>query len=119
MLRVLELTHALRQHVRLLQKPYVSNTRPREIDGGVGLVVAVSSHESATFQGGGGHFCGRVVRLATMQGLLQFSAQREFDVRFELEDRRVDNVHRGSPVFGVLEFRDNKNIMVQGLELRV
>ena len=42
----------------------------REIGGSVGLVVAVSSHESATFQGGCGHFCGRVARLATIQGLL-------------------------------------------------
>ena len=28
-------------------------------------VVAVSSHESATFRGVGGHFSGRVARLAT------------------------------------------------------
>ena len=35
------------------------------------LVVAVSSHESATFRGGGGHFCGRVARLATSPGLVQ------------------------------------------------
>ena len=31
------------------------------------------SHEPATFQGGGGHFCGRVPRLATSQGLKQLS----------------------------------------------
>ena len=31
-----------------------------------GLVVPVSSHESATFRGGGGHFCGRVARLALL-----------------------------------------------------
>ena len=43
---------------------------PREIDGCVGLVVAVSSHESVTFRGGGGHCCGRLARLAKRQGLL-------------------------------------------------
>jgi hypothetical protein len=42
-----------------------------EIDGSVFLVVAVSSYESATFRGGG-HFCGRVARLATRQGFLHF-----------------------------------------------
>jgi len=31
----------------------------------IGLVNAVSSHESATFRRGGGHFCGRVARFAT------------------------------------------------------
>jgi len=33
-------------------------------------VVKVSPHESATFRGGGGHFCGKVARLATRQHLL-------------------------------------------------
>jgi hypothetical protein len=45
-----------------------------KIDGCVGLVVAVSSHESATFWGRGGHFCGRVARLATRQRLLHLSS---------------------------------------------
>ena len=35
------------------------------------FVVSVSSHESATFRGWGGHFCG--TRLATSQGLLHLS----------------------------------------------
>ena len=35
--------------------------------------MKLSSHESATFRGGGGHFCGRVARLATSQGLKQLS----------------------------------------------
>jgi len=30
------------------------------------------THELATFRGGGGHFCGRVARLATRQRLLHF-----------------------------------------------
>ena len=41
----------------------------------IDLVNAVSSHESATFWGGGGNFCGRVARLATSQGLLDLPAQ--------------------------------------------
>ena len=32
----------------------------RKMNGCVDSVVSVSSHESATFRGGGGHFCGRV-----------------------------------------------------------
>ena len=36
----------------------------------MGLVVAVSSHESATFRGRGGHVCGKVARLATRQRIL-------------------------------------------------
>ena len=39
------------------------------------LVGSVSSHESATFRGGGGHFCGRVARLSTSQGRLDVSPQ--------------------------------------------
>ena len=35
------------------------------------FVLKVSSHSSATFPGGGGHFCGRVARLATSPGLRQ------------------------------------------------
>ena len=50
-------------------------TWPREIYSSVGLVVAGSLHESSTFRGGGGHNCGRVARLATRQGLLDFSAR--------------------------------------------
>ena len=38
------------------------------------MVVAVSSHKSAIFQGGCGHLCGRVARLATRQGLLHLSS---------------------------------------------
>jgi hypothetical protein len=49
-------------------------TQPRKIDGCVGLVVAVSSHESVTFRGRAGHFCGRVARLATRQGRLDLSS---------------------------------------------
>ena len=40
------------------------------------FVNAVSSHESATFRGGGGHFCGMVTRLATRQRLLDVPAHR-------------------------------------------
>jgi hypothetical protein len=39
-------------------------------------VGAVSSHESATLWGGGGHFWGRIARLATRQGLLGLSSRR-------------------------------------------
>ena len=53
--------------------------RTREIDGSLCLVVAVSSHESATFRGGRGHFCGRVVQLATRQGLLIFFSRPSRD----------------------------------------
>ena len=38
------------------------------------LGTLVSSHESATFRERAGHFCGRVARLATRQGLLYFSS---------------------------------------------
>ena len=41
-------------------QPSALTTRSREIDGCVGLVVAVSSHKSAMFLGGGG--CNFVVR---------------------------------------------------------
>ena len=37
-----------------------------------GLVVSVSSHKSATFRGGRGHYCGEVARLAMRQGRLEF-----------------------------------------------
>ena len=39
-----------------------------------GLVVEVSSHESATFRGGGSQFRGRVVRLALRHGLVDLCA---------------------------------------------
>ena len=40
-------------------------------------VGPVTSHESATFRGGGGHFGGRrVARLATRQGLLIFFSRQ-------------------------------------------
>jgi hypothetical protein len=45
----------------------------REMQSSVGLVVAVCSHESATFQKGVGHFGGRVAQLATNQDFLDFS----------------------------------------------
>ena len=35
------------------------------------VCCTVRSHKSATFRGGGDHFCGRVTRLATRQGLLR------------------------------------------------
>ena len=35
-----------------------------------GIVNLIRSSESATFRGGGGHFCGRVARLVTSQDLL-------------------------------------------------
>ena len=61
-------------------QPSAGTTRPRETDGSVCYVVAVSSHESAMFRGGGGHFCGRVTRLATRQDLLDFSSLSEIIV---------------------------------------
>ena len=39
------------------------------------LVISASSHDSAIFRGGGGHFSGRMARLATRQGLLNVPAQ--------------------------------------------
>ena len=46
----------------------------QSVDSGVSR--AVSSHESATLWGGGGHFWGRIARLATRQGLLGLSSRR-------------------------------------------
>ena len=61
--------------------PLHGRTRPwvRRLWGGehkrpVGSIAAVSSHESATFQGIGRHFCGRVARLATRQRPLHLSS---------------------------------------------
>ena len=51
--------------------PWVAS---RVVDGCADLVVAVSSHGSATFLGEGGPFCGRVARLATRQGLMDLSS---------------------------------------------
>ena len=76
----------------------------------VGLVVAVSSHESATFRGGGGHFCGRVVRLATRQGLLdlsrcdrtsQESKQKDVETQVEPVDQEV---HLRAPLQSTVVF---------------
>ena len=39
------------------------------------FVNAVSSHESATFRGAGGHFCGLLAQLATSQGCVDLPAQ--------------------------------------------
>ena len=57
-----------------LHRDQALNIRPRKIEGSVGFVVSISSHESATFRGAG-HLCGRVARLATSQGLLDVPAQ--------------------------------------------
>ena len=48
------------------------------INGCVVLVIKVSSHESATFREGCGHFRERVARLATRQGRLYFSVSGDF-----------------------------------------
>ena len=70
---------------------HYSPRRQRKIDGGVGLVVLVSSHQSATFRWGGGHVCRKMARLATRQGCLdlfglelRLEALRDFVLRFRL-----------------------------------
>ena len=63
--RGLSFALSLQRPLRLLQPP------PHLICVGlVGLFDAVSSHESATFRGGGGYFGGRVPKIATSQRLL-------------------------------------------------
>jgi len=50
---------------------------PRTVASYLPAVLEVSSHSSATVRGGGGgHFCGRVPRLATSQGLRQLPPPR-------------------------------------------
>ena len=60
-------------------QPSALTAQPRKIESSVDLVVAVSSHESATFRGGCGQFCVRVARLAARQGLLHLSSPTPFN----------------------------------------
>ena len=53
---------------------HVSHHQTVSASAHVGLVVPVSSHKRVTFRGEGGHFYGRVARLAMRQGLLHLSS---------------------------------------------
>jgi len=85
------------------------------------MLVAVSSHESATFRGGGGHFCGRVARLATRQGLLHLSSRERMlllirNIRLMLGGVALRNVNRFR---GGLVFTAHRLVYHSTLGLRV
>ena len=63
--------------IKAKDEAFAEQVALRKIEISVGLVRKVTSHESATFRGGGGHFCGRVARSATRQRLLVWSASRK------------------------------------------
>ena len=56
-----------------LQRAFCAGESMSAPEASVALVVSVSSHELATSRGVGGHFFGRVARLATRQRLLHLS----------------------------------------------
>ena len=62
-------THCLCLECRI-SRSFCRSSTTRGFGTFIDSIVSVSSHESATFQGGGGHFRGKVARLATGQGLV-------------------------------------------------
>ena len=75
----------------------------------------LSSHKSATFRGGGGHFGGRVARSATRQDLLHLSSPSLLLHRHHLKPETRDQNPKFRRLFFCDESADSKGSFAQTL----